>query len=395
MSRDANGRARTRGGRPARPAPGCTRTCRRQCRRRACRARRSRARRRARARSAVVPRGREVRVDVERLAQPEQARFRPGAAVPLRPADGAEQDGIGGAARVQRLVGQRRARRVDRVAAEGCCRARPRPAAPRARARPAPSPRGRCRRRAGRRSSPRHSRFTSSSTNVNSSSTPSSESGPPFAPSGARRARSSRSGSRNANPVLLLVAPQLAHRLEALVDRLRRARTSSAVISSGEASTGSAVIPRLPAPRAARRRRARSRRSAPLAVASCGVFNPVPVTSSDDAVALADHAAAKGLAQRAERDARRALAEDAAELGEQRDVRADLLLRHRVDRRRPTRVAVAIARSPSAGLPIAIDDASEFGPYRRSRAAPRRTRCATGAQPSACAPTSFGACPRR
>ena len=61
----------------------------------------------------------EVGEQAELLAQAEQALLRARtAAVPLRAADGGEQDGVGGAAGRERLVGQRRAGGVDRRAAE-------------------------------------------------------------------------------------------------------------------------------------------------------------------------------------------------------------------------------------------------------------------------------------
>ena len=64
----------------------------------------------------------QVGVQPEALAQPEQAllgaRLGGVGRVPLGPADGGEQDGVGGLAGGQRLVGERGAVRVDRGAAE-------------------------------------------------------------------------------------------------------------------------------------------------------------------------------------------------------------------------------------------------------------------------------------
>ena len=68
------------------------------------------------------PDGAQVRVEAEALAQAEQPLLGPRGArvggVPLRPADGGEQDGVGGLAGGERVVGQRAAVGVDRGAAE-------------------------------------------------------------------------------------------------------------------------------------------------------------------------------------------------------------------------------------------------------------------------------------
>ena len=68
------------------------------------------------------PDGAQVGVEAEALAQAEQpllgARRARVGRVPLRPADGGEQDGVGALAGGERLVGQRRAVGVDRGAAE-------------------------------------------------------------------------------------------------------------------------------------------------------------------------------------------------------------------------------------------------------------------------------------
>ncbi len=64
----------------------------------------------------------QVRVQAETLAQPQQALLGPRGGrvgrVPLRPSDGAEQDGVGAPARLQRLVGERGPVQVDRRAAD-------------------------------------------------------------------------------------------------------------------------------------------------------------------------------------------------------------------------------------------------------------------------------------
>ena len=63
----------------------------------------------------------QVGVEAHPLAQAEQALLRARRVgigrVPFRPADGAEQDRVGGAAGVEHLVGERRAVGVDRAAA--------------------------------------------------------------------------------------------------------------------------------------------------------------------------------------------------------------------------------------------------------------------------------------
>ena len=66
--------------------------------------------------SGTVHTGRRLATDAEALAEPEQRLLRPdrrAGIVPLRPADGAEQDGVGRPRARQLGGGQRLARRVD------------------------------------------------------------------------------------------------------------------------------------------------------------------------------------------------------------------------------------------------------------------------------------------
>ena len=173
----------------------------------------------------MADRGPQVRVDVELLAQADQAllgahaRRRPSAGRRPRPA--ARASASRQAASVS--AGSGSPHGVDRGAAEGVLRdldlERQRGSAP---APPPPSPRGRSRRRAGTTTATRHSssRRVSSSTSVK-------KLGDALRPRAARRSRpraraASRprgSRSRSGIPVSLLVLVQAAHELEPAVER--------------------------------------------------------------------------------------------------------------------------------------------------------------------------------
>ena len=128
------------------------------------------------------------------------------------------------------------------------------------------------------------------------------------------------------------------------------------------------------------RRPARPRPAASRSATRPGVFRPSPVTSRTTRSRSPTSPRAHRLAQRAERDRRRRLAEHAGRLGEQRDVLADLVLGDGVDR------AARRARGGDRELPVggaadrerARDRARPHRPHLR---AARRTRSRPASSP--------------
>ena len=113
-----------------------------------------------------------------------------------------------------------------------------------------------------------------------------------------------------------------------------------------------------------------------------------------DALVRVDVAALGELGEHRGRRAAGGLGEDAGRLGEQADAGADLVVGDLRRCCRRSRRARSSAYGPSAGLPIASDLAIVFGLDRAGRSrGRRRTRCATGLQPSAWAPFIVGTSP--
>src|SRR5581483_2705979 len=129
----------------------------------------------------------------------------------------------------------------------------------------------------------------------------------------------------------------------------------------------------------------------PLGSASCGVFSPVPVTRRTTR-SDSPRSPRRTASRRAPRATPVAPSPKMPPVSASSEMFRPISSSGTAYTAPPDARAVAIARSPSAGLPIAIDDAIERG-RTGITARSSANAVATGAQPAACAPNRRGRSP--